>query len=149
MIMLHIYYIIGILVLISVISQLLRFNRIFKVSEWYEKFKKVTGKKPLKNEFRSDSDYYLITSLAPLLVFEGLWIIFGLITNNWFIFVLLFIYGKLVSLIFKNVKYTIIGKSILLHLLILKTSVYAFMIINHFHIGLDLFEIFKGFLPLL
>lgn len=141
-----IYYFFGIFILLSVISQLLKHNEIFSLSEWYEKFEKVTGKKATKTDFRKESEWNLFISKNILLVIEGFWIIFGLITNNWFIFVLLIIYGKLIGLFFGKAKYSIIGKYIYFQYFLLKSILYVFMIINHFHLELDLWIIFRDFL---
>lgn len=141
-----IYYFIGIFILLSVISHLLKFNRIFGIIEWYDKFEKVTKKKPKRNDFRDESDWIIFLSRNVLLIFEGFWIIFGLITNNWFIFVSLIVYGKIISLLFNNIKYTIIGKYIHLHFYIIKALLYGLMIVNQFHLDLDLWKIFKDFL---
>jgi hypothetical protein len=141
-----IYYFFGIFILLSVISQLLKYNEIFSLSEWYEKFEKVTGKKATKADFRKESEWNLFISKNILLVIEGFWIIFGLITNNWFIFILLIFYGKLISLFFGRIKYSIVGKYIYFQYFLLKSILYGFMIINHFHLKLDLWFMFKDFL---
>ena len=48
----HIYYIFGLIVLLSNISFIFKFNKIFSVLEWYTVFNEVTGSKPKLNEFR-------------------------------------------------------------------------------------------------
>jgi hypothetical protein len=142
----NVYYFFGIFILLSVVSQLLKYNKIFSLSEWYDKFEKVTGKKATKNDFRQESDWSLFVSKNILLVIEGFWIIFGLITNNWFIFLLLIVYGKIISLLFDRIKYSIVGKYIYFHYFLLKAILYGFMIVNHFHLELELWIIFKDFL---
>jgi hypothetical protein len=141
-----IYYFIGIFILLSIISQVLKFKTLFSVIEWYDKFDKVTGSKAKKEDFRNESDWVIFLSRNMLLIIEGFWVIFGFITNNWFIFLSLVIYGKILSFLFGNIKYTLIGKYIYLKYYILKVILYGFMIINNFHIGLDLWKIFKDFL---
>lgn len=141
-----IYYFIGIFILLSVLSNLLKFNRIFRIIEWYGKFEKVTGKKAKKADFREESEWISFYSRNMLLIFEGFWIIFGLITNNWFIFISLLVYGKIIGLMFLKIKYTIIGKYTYLHFYIVKALLYGFMIVNHFHLKWDLWKIFKDFL---
>jgi hypothetical protein len=142
----NLYYFFGIFILLSVISQLLKYNQIFSLSEWYEKFEKVTGKKPLKKDFRSESDWYIFMYRNPLLIFEGFWIIFGFITNNWFIFLFMVIYTKLIGFIFNKFKYNIISKYLYLNIFLIKIIIYGLIIINHFHLKLDLWIIFKDFL---
>jgi hypothetical protein len=144
--LINFYYFIGVFILLSVISQLLKFNKLFSIIEWYDKFEKITGNKAKKGDFRNESEWTIFISRNILLIIEGFWIIFGFITNNWFIFILLVIYGKILSFLFGNIKYTLIGKYVYLKYYILKVFLYGFMIINNFHIGLDLWKIFKDFL---
>jgi hypothetical protein len=144
--LMNLYYFIGVFILLSVISQLLKFNKLFSIIEWYDKFEKITGNKAKKEDFRNESEWTIFISRNILLIIEGFWIIFGFITNNWFIFVLLVVYGKILSFLFDNIKYTLIGKYIYLKYHILKAFLYGLMIINNFHIGLDLWKIFKDFL---
>jgi hypothetical protein len=144
--LMNLYYFIGVFILLSVISQLLKFNKLFSIIEWYDKFEKITGNKAKKEDFRNESEWTIFISRNILLIIEGFWIIFGFITNNWFIFILLVIYGKILSFLFGNIKYTLIGKYVYLKYYILKAFLYGFMIINNFHIGLDLWKIFKDFL---
>lgn len=137
-----IYYFIGIFILMFVLSQIVNFNRIFNLIEWLDKFEKIKKKKPEKADFRSEDDLNLFFIRNTLLPVEGFWIIFGFITSNWFIFILMIIYGKIIGFIFNKIKYSIISKYLHLHFFILKSILYGFMIINHFHLKLDLYKIF-------
>jgi hypothetical protein len=143
--LIDIYYIIGIFILLSIISKLLIFNKLLSIVEWYEKFEKVTGNKPVKSDFDKESDYSLFISSFPLIA-EGFWIIFGLITNNWFIFLFLMVYSKLSGMLFKKTKYSLFSKFVFMQNLLVKSSLYGFMIINNFHLKLDLLKLFKDFL---
>jgi hypothetical protein len=144
--LINLYYLIGVFVLLSVISQLLKFKKLFSVIEWYDKFEKVTGNKAKKEDFRNESEWNIFISTNILLLIEGFWVIFGFITNNWFIFILLVIYEKILRLLFNNIRYSLIVKFLYLKFYILKAILYGFMIVNNFHIGLDLWKIFKDFL---
>ena len=66
----HIYYIFGIIVILSNISYILKFNKIFSVLEWYTIFKEVTGYKPKFNDFRKKEDYTLFTNRNILSSFD-------------------------------------------------------------------------------
>lgn len=141
-----IFYFIGIFILMYIISQLVNFNKNFHLIEWLDKFEKITKRKPLDKDFRNESDLNLFKLRNTMLPIEGFWIILGFITNNWFIFVSIVIYGKIIGFIFNKIKYSIISKYLYLHFFILKTILYGFMIINHFHLELDLWVIIKDFL---
>jgi hypothetical protein len=55
----NIYYLTGVLVLLSLLSVILKFRKIYSVNEWKEKYEKITGKKPLKREYRNKKEYSL------------------------------------------------------------------------------------------
>lgn len=137
-----IFYFIGIFILMYIISQLVNFNKNFHLIEWLDKFEKITKRKPLDKDFRNESDLDLFKFRNTMLPIEGFWIILGFITSNWFIFILMIIYGKIIEFIFNKIKYSIISKYFYLHFFILKSILYGFMIINHFHLKLDLYKIF-------
>jgi len=142
----NVYYFFGIFILLSVVTQLLKFDKIFNIIDWYYKFERVTGNKPKKEEFRSESEREIFISRSILLSLEGFWIIFGFITNNWFIFLFIVIYSKLLNIIIDNVKYKFIIKYTYLKYYLIKVCLYTSMIINHFHLNLDLWKLFKDFL---
>lgn len=144
--LIDIYYFFGIFILLSFSSQLINFNRFFRVVDWYQKFLKVTGKKAIKDDFSNQDDWYVFTTYGLFTVLDGIWMILGLVTNNWFIFIGLVVISKTISFIVNKLKLNFIKKYIYLLFLVTKTSLYSIMIVNHFHIGLDLWIIFKGFL---
>lgn len=137
----HIYYAFGIVILLSLITNIIRFNRLYKIREWYSKFKKITNKEPNILDFRNKSDKSLLSNHNILLSIELMWILFGLISNSWYIFSFILIMGFLLNISFKKIKFTIIGKLISLKFLLLRTSLYIFLIINHFHLHIDLLDI--------
>lgn len=139
----HIYYAIGLLVAFSILSIILRFRKIYSTKEWIEKYEKVTGKKPIRKDYRSREEYTASETSDILSSIEIMWIIGGFITNSWYIFGSLLVISFLLNLIIKPIKFTFFHKYISLSFLILKFSVYLYLIINHFHLHLDTWSIIK------
>jgi hypothetical protein len=128
----HIYYIFGIIVLLSSISYILKFNKIFSVLEWYTVFKEVTGSKPKFNDFRKKEDYTLFTNRNILSMFEISWILVGLFTSSWMFFLFIIAYIIIVNLVFYKIKFSLISKISSFTFVIIRISIYSYLIINHF-----------------
>jgi hypothetical protein len=128
----HIYYIFGIIVLLSSISYILKFNKIFSVLEWYTVFTEVTGSKPKFNDFRKKEDYTLFTNRNILSMFEISWILVGLFTSSWMFFLFMIAYIIIVNLVFYKIKFSLISKISSFTFVIIRISIYSYLIINHF-----------------
>ena len=142
----HIYYAIGLLVAFSILSIILRFRKIYSTKEWIEKYEKVTGKKPIRKDYRSREEYSASETSSILSSIELMWIIGGFITNSWYVFGSLLVISFLLNLIIKPIKFTFFHKYISLSFLILKFSVYLYLIINHFHLHLDTWSIIRQYI---
>ena len=132
MILSHIYYIFGIIVLLSNISFIFKFNKIFYVLEWYTAFKEVTGKKPRLNEFRKKEDYNIFANRNILSSFEILWILVGLFTTNWSYFLFIVGYITIVNIVFYKSKFSIMSKMSSFIFALVRISIYSYLIVNHF-----------------
>ena len=66
----HIYYAFGLIIVVSLLTILIKFNQISNIREWYSKFKKVTGKTPKEKDFRSKEESVLYSSFSSVLLFE-------------------------------------------------------------------------------
>ena len=137
----HIYYAIGILIFIGSLFTLIRFNKVFSVKEWYFKFKEITDKEPTILDFRKKGDKKIFVNHNFLLLFEIIWITLGLITNSWYIFLSILIINIILNIIFRKNRFSLIGKISSFGFLLLRISTYLFLIINHFHLHIDLLEI--------
>lgn len=142
----HIYYTIGLLVAFSILSIILRFRKIYSTKEWIEKYEKVTGKKPIKKDYRTKEEYSLSESSGILSSMEIGWIILGFVTNSWYIFGSILIVSFLINFITKPIKFTFFHKYISLSFLLLRFFVYLYLIINHFHLHLDTWFIIKQYI---
>jgi hypothetical protein len=142
----HIYYAIGLLVAFSILSTILRFRKIYSTKEWIEKYEKVTGKKPIRKDYRSKEEYSASETSSILSSIELTWIIGGFITNSWYVFGSLLVISFLLNIIIRPIKFTFFHKYISLSFLILKFSVYLYLIINHFHLHLDTWSIIRQYI---
>jgi hypothetical protein len=142
--LLNLYYFIGLIISIYFFYELVVFEKVFSVIDWYNKFEKITGNKPNKDEFRSESSYDIFITKNLMVIVEGIWILIGFITSNWFIFLFIVLYDNLFSSMFNKKRK--LKKYIHLKIHIIKLSLYILMVMNNFHINLDLYEVFKVFL---
>ena len=140
----HLYYTFGLIISISVLSLLLIFSKYVKMREWYSKFQKVTGEKPTKDNFRTKEEHDLNLSYSILSVFEFIWVILGLLTASWYIFLSLLIISFTVNAINRPIQFTMIGKIIYFKMVLLRFVTYLFLIINHFHLHISLWDIIKN-----
>ena len=99
----HIYYAIGLLVAFSILSIILRFRKIYSTREWIEKYEKVTGKKPIRKDYRSKEEHSASETSSVLSSIELVWIIGGFITNSWYVFGSLLVISFLLFLIIKPI----------------------------------------------
>jgi hypothetical protein len=128
----HIYYIFGLIVLLSNISFIFKFNKIFSVLEWYTVFNEVTGSKPKLNEFRKKEDYNIFTNRNILSSFEIFWILIGLFTTNWLYFLIIIFYITIVNIVFYKSKFSIMSKMSSFIFALVRISIYSYLIVNHF-----------------
>ena len=87
----NLYYIIGLIPFMLSLSNVFNYFRFFAIKNWIVKFKKVTGKEPLGKDYRSDGDhnFFLAYGISSLII--SLWLLLGIITNSWYIYILLII----------------------------------------------------------
>ena len=142
----HIYYAIGLLVAFSILSIILRFRKIYSTKEWAEKYEKVTGKKPIRKDYRNKEEHSASETSGILSSIEIMWIIGGFITNSWYVFGSILVISFLLNLIIKPIKFTFFHKYISLSFLMTKFSVYLYLIINHFHLHLDTWSIIRQYI---
>lgn len=139
----HIYYTFGLIMIVSLLTILFKFNKISNIREWYTKFKKVTGKIPKEKDFRSKEESILYNSFSSLLVIEFTWTILGLLTNSWYVFLLLFTITLIINLIKKPIEFTIIDKILVFILILIKLLAYLYLVINHFHLHFNTWSYIK------
>jgi hypothetical protein len=142
----NIYYLIGVLVLLSVLSIILKFRKIYSISEWKEKYEKITGKKPSKKEYRSKTEYSLSESIGILGLFELLWIIGGFFTTSWYLFGVVLSISYLLNIILKPFKFSILHKLFSFTFLLSRLCLYLYLIVNHFYLHQNTYNIVKHYI---
>jgi uncharacterized membrane protein len=120
-------------------------SKIFKIREWWDGFNKVTKKIPQKSDYRKYQDFIFINFWSVVTIVNYVFLIVGLLTQNWLIFlstiVISFIFGKVTK---KIQKWGIIHKSIDFISIISISTIYLIVSLNHFHFGLNLSELIIG-----
>lgn len=133
----HIFYFFGLIVFILSLNRIFQYFKLIEIKEWLVAFKKVTKRDPLKSDFRNLNDYNLFITLGCLSVGETIWIILGLLTPNWVIFLSLFLLGFLLKQILDFSSFTI-QKVVGLFFTIIKSLTIIVLVLNHFHFHQDL-----------
>ena len=90
----NIFYFIGLFVLLSNLLLITRFLDYLFLKEFSTKFEKVTGKRPEKKDL-TQSNYDFLNFLIVNTFFTVVWFFIGLLSNNWLIFLLYFIYNPI------------------------------------------------------
>lgn len=140
-----IFYSIGLLIIILNIVTILKYERIFDITEWLFRYKNVTGRNPIVENFRNKEDHDLLLFWSCTVVLTVIWMLFGLLSSDWIIFLFVFLFNiffnytkKLFSEIRKVKMFITLIKSFIGLFIII------FLVINHFHIQLDLMKVLFG-----
>lgn len=137
----NIYYFIGLFVLLTSVVNLFNFLKFSNIKRWSESFKKHTGKAPSVDDFK-DQESYSIFIISPIFTFiQLIWFIFGLISNEWYLFLTIITFSFILSSLFKNFKNFFIEKIFGLLFSLFKMLIILFLIINHFHLNYDILQL--------
>ena len=142
----NIYYLIGVLVVLSTISTILKFRKIYSLKEWKEKYEKIVGRTPKKRDFRNKNEYSLLESSEILVIFELIWIIGGLFTLSWYIFGIVLLLFYILNVILYPIKFTILHKLASITLLLTRLCLYLYLIVNHFYLHQNTYSIIKHYI---
>ena len=140
----HIYYFFGLIIFLLDLGLLMKFSKIQKTRNWVESFLKVTKRKPNKQDM-GGNDLREIMSFNQILSINFFWIFFGLVTNSWKFFLSLLVINFILNFVIINTKkFKNINFGIELTKFLLITISIGFIVINHFHLHIDIFDyIFK------
>lgn len=142
----NIYYLIGVLVVLSTLSSILKFDKLYSLKEWKEKYEKIIGRKPNKRDFRSKKEYSLSESSNILGLFELIWIIGGFFTSSWYMFGVIMLLSYILNIILNPIKFTILHKLISFTFLLSRLCLYLYLIVNHFYLHQNTYSIFKSYI---
>ena len=127
----NIFYIVGIFFILKSYISLYNFNRTYRLSEWFSNFSKKMGRKPSKDDFRSEQEVILFLFNILSSFFEAIWLLLGLFTKNDEVFLFIIILPIVIKYLMKSIKYTLLHKIITFSLILLNISVYLYLIINN------------------
>jgi len=139
----HIYYTIGILIILLQINSIMDINKISYISLWSKKFRKISGKDPIEEDFKDSSDITLIQKYLIFVSIEMIWLLFGLMTNIWKLYLITLLSSFLIGQIIKRLGNLTIITFLTRFISIFRFCITLFLIINHFHLHIDLIEWIK------
>ncbi len=129
--MISIYYILGIIIVFSLIRVLFNFKKYYFVREWSIKYKKITNKELTKKSYRNETDYNISISSKSIAIIENLWLIIGLFTKfNFFITIIIYNFIKIPILLF--IELSSISRALFFLDLIFRISIYIFVIYKYY-----------------
>ena len=141
----HCYYFFGLLIFLANLGILFKLSKILKTQSWALSFQKVTKKRPEKKDL-PDGEFQDYSNYNSVLILDFFWIFIGLITVNWKAFLLLLAAIFVVNLVlsftnnFKPLN-TLLNYTKILFI----TSSILIIVINHFHLHLDLFKTIQDY----
>lgn len=134
------YYIIGLTVLIMSFSNLINYYEFFENRLWIQSFRKISGSYPLPKDFRSKEKYTIYSIFNTFTTLEFCWLVLGLITKSWLIFLILISFHFIIRKLF-NTNFILMSKYLGLLFHIIKPISIFFLIINHFHLHINLINL--------
>jgi hypothetical protein len=134
----HLFYFFGLFILMSIIHQVVTYRKFVNVSDFIKTFKKVTGKPPGKTDYKDKGDFSFMSGYVCMMLLEFFWYFIGILSGNWTVFLGILsvniLYNKL-SRVLPNFLKLIFGVIVLTF----KASLVLFLVINHFHLHLDIY----------
>jgi len=142
----HIYYVIGLIPMLMALAILTKLREFNRVKIWKAKFEEITKRPAKKEDFRSIEEYNTFAGVNGIMIIDFIWIVLGLLTGSWYIFLSLISVSIIVNFIRKAINLSIVSNILFGILLITKFLVYLYLIINHFHLHYDTWELIKNYL---
>lgn len=133
----YIFVLFGILLNVSKVSNWFKH---WKIILWTKVFKDQFGKLPIKSDYRNPDEWQSIITFGVITIYETLIIIFGLITNAWYIYMGMVIFNIISGILLKTASNNFVNYFGYTWTLI-KTIILTFLFINHFHLHLDIWNI--------
>lgn len=142
----HIYYALGLIPLLMTLAMLVKLSEYNRIKEWYIKFEEITKSKPKKTDFRTPEEYNTYTGISGIVIVDFLWIILGILTQSWYIFLTILAISIIINGVKKLTSINVVSDILTSIILITKFSVYLYLIINHFHLHYDTWQVVKDFI---
>ncbi len=129
----NIFWFFGFIQFISLFVYIFRFRKINQSFEWNYKFKQIVGTNPIKQDFKNKESYNLFTNRVVLSLIEIIWIIFGLITNKWIIFLSILIILLTINFGLDKWRFSIIDNLVRFIFIVIRCLIYIVLSIQNFH----------------
>jgi len=139
----HIFYFIGIFVMILSIYNIINYFKYARIKKWANTFKKVTGKTPNIPQYPSKEDHDTFISYPIISYIQTIWFLLGLVSNSWYLFLTLILTNVLFSFLLRKINIHFIENFVSYIFNIIKFFLILATIINHFHIHYDWLILFR------
>ncbi len=136
----HLYYIIGLIILMLSFSNIIHYYRFINTILWIQSFVKISGSPPTSKDFRSEIDYTVYLNFNSFTSIGFYWTLLGLITNSWVVFLYMIVLHFVLKFILDS-KFITVSKHFGFLFNIIKSSLILLLIINHFHLHIDLLKL--------
>ncbi len=131
------FYTLGLFLFLMNFLLLTKVSKYVYLKEFITSFQKVTQKKPEKKDFSGD-DYEFFNFIVLNNFFTFLWFFFGLISQNWLVFLFYFLVNGLLTIFYKYLKVSNLKSLIELLRLTFNVILILLLVMNHFHLHLNL-----------
>jgi hypothetical protein len=136
----HLYYLFGLIIFLLNIILTSNTFKLLKTKEWILKFEKVSGRYPLKSDFKNN-DYEKLILANSIWAMTFFWLFFGLVTNSVWVFAFVILYNFLVTIVSKQIgQFNIFSKFLEILRISSNTIIIGFLVMNHFHLHMDIIQ---------
>lgn len=139
----NVFYFCGLFILLTQILLISKLKRFLYVKDYIKKYVKVTNKLPEKEEFSKD-DFETYSFAKVTVAMTSLWYFFGLIGQNWLIFVFFFIINFLTNILLNRINNKLFNVAIDSSRWIVNLILTAILVFNHFHLHINLTKFIFG-----
>jgi hypothetical protein len=139
--MANLFYLIGLILFLCNFALLTKFFKFEKIREWSVKFQKVTNRGILPSDFK-ENEYNELKAYTAILVFNFMWIFFGLISKDWKVCGSLLLFNFASNYLSKKIgEFKGISKILRFSKFSITTILIGLMTINHFDLHWDLWKV--------
>lgn len=136
----HFFYFCGLIIFLTNLNFIYQFFDYIRIREWFVSFEKITKKFPSDKDFKR-GDFEKYKKFNGVEGINFLWIFFGILTQSWKFFLLLLGFNILISILVNLIgQFKTISKFILFTKFIVISLSILLLVINHFHLHMDLFN---------
>lgn len=136
------FYVIGLLITLMNLIAISKHKRVFYLKEWFVKFNSLTGNNPKFSDYRKKGDKEIILGWSICIVSTAAWVFFGLLSSVWYIFAFIILINVIMDSSVKLLgEFSKISFGIILLKNIITTLIIGFIVINNFHLHIDILNI--------